>query len=95
MADLNELSAQEIGRRLWIARENADVRQDDAAQVIGMSRPTLVSIEKGVAVCASRNSRRSRATTAYRSTPSSAARQCIPSDASVPQVAGDGGRAHH
>ncbi|EHR01141.1 helix-turn-helix domain-containing protein [Bradyrhizobium sp. WSM471] len=48
MADLNELSAQEIGRRLRIARENADVRQDDAAQVIGMSRPTLVSIEKGM-----------------------------------------------
>jgi len=48
MADLNELSAQEIGRRLRIARENADIRQDDAAQVIGMSRPTLVSIEKGV-----------------------------------------------
>lgn len=48
MADLNELSAQEIGRRLRIARENADVRQDDAALVIGMSRPTLVSIEKGV-----------------------------------------------
>lgn len=48
MADLNELSAQEIGRRLRVARENADIRQDDAAQVIGMSRPTLVSIEKGV-----------------------------------------------
>jgi DNA-binding XRE family transcriptional regulator len=48
MADLNELSAKEIGRRLRIARENADIRQDDAAQVIGMSRPTLVSIEKGV-----------------------------------------------
>ena len=48
MADLNELSAQEIGRRLRIARENADVRQDDAAHVIGISRPTLVSIEKGV-----------------------------------------------
>lgn len=47
MADLNEISAQEIGRRLRIARENADIRQDDAAQVIGMSRPTLVSIEKG------------------------------------------------
>ena len=47
MADLNELSAQEIGRRLRIAREDADIRQDDAAQVIGMSRPTLVSIEKG------------------------------------------------
>ncbi|RWK73602.1 MAG: XRE family transcriptional regulator, partial [Mesorhizobium sp.] len=48
MADLNDLSAQEIGRRLRIARENADIRQDDAAEVIGMSRPTLVSIEKGV-----------------------------------------------
>ena len=47
MIDLNELSAQEIGRRLRLARENADIRQDDAAQVIGMSRPTLVSIEKG------------------------------------------------
>ncbi|HMQ92337.1 XRE family transcriptional regulator [Amaricoccus sp.] len=47
MADLNELSAQEIGRRLRLARENADIRQDEAAHVIGMSRPTLVSIEKG------------------------------------------------
>lgn len=47
MADLNELSAQEIGRRLRIARENAGIRQDEAAEVIGMSRPTLVSIEKG------------------------------------------------
>lgn len=48
MAGLNELSAQEIGRRLRIARENAGIRQDEAAQIIGMSRPTLVSIEKGV-----------------------------------------------
>ncbi|MCA9801763.1 MAG: ImmA/IrrE family metallo-endopeptidase [Cyanobacteria bacterium HKST-UBA02] len=47
MTDLNDLTAQEIGRRLRIARENANIRQDDAAQVIGMSRPTLVSIEKG------------------------------------------------
>ncbi|WP_457661110.1 helix-turn-helix domain-containing protein [Sinorhizobium medicae] len=47
MTALNELSAQEIGRRLRIARENANVRQDDAAQFIGVSRPTLVSIEKG------------------------------------------------
>lgn len=47
MADLNELSAQEIGRRLRLARENAGVRQDKAAQVIDTSRPTLVSIEKG------------------------------------------------
>lgn len=48
MADLNELSAQELGRRLRIARENAGIRQDEAAQAIGTSRPTLVSIEKGV-----------------------------------------------
>lgn len=48
MADLNELSAPEIGRRLRLARENAGIRQDDAARVIGMSRPTLVSIEKGI-----------------------------------------------
>lgn len=48
MANLNELSAHEIGRRLRIARENVGIRQDAAAQVIGMSRPTLVSIEKGV-----------------------------------------------
>lgn len=47
MADLNEISAQEIGRRLRLARENAEIRQDEAAQVIGMSRPTLVSIEQG------------------------------------------------
>src|SRR5690349_11422491 len=47
MVDLNELSAQELGRRLRLARENADIRQDQAAEVIGMSRPTLVSIEKG------------------------------------------------
>ena len=47
MADLNEISAQEIGRRLRLARANAGIRQDSAAQVIGMSRPTLVSIEKG------------------------------------------------
>lgn len=47
MADLNELTAQEIGRRLRLARESAKIRQDEAAKVIGMSRPTLVSIEKG------------------------------------------------
>lgn len=47
MADLNELSAHEIGRRLRLARENAGIKQDDAAQFLGVSRPTLVSIEKG------------------------------------------------
>lgn len=48
MADLNELSSQEIGRRLRVARETANIRQEEAAQAIGISRPTLVSIEKGV-----------------------------------------------
>lgn len=47
MADLNELSAHEIGRRLRLARQNAGIKQDDAAHFIGVSRPTLVSIEKG------------------------------------------------
>jgi Zn-dependent peptidase ImmA (M78 family) len=47
MVDLNELTAQEIGRRLRIARESAKILQDEAARVIGTSRPTLVSIEKG------------------------------------------------
>ena len=48
MADLDEISAQEIGRRLRLARKNADIRQDSAAQFIGVSRPTLVSIEQGI-----------------------------------------------
>ena len=47
MVNLNEISAHEIGRRLRLARENAGIRQDEAARVIGLSRPTLVSIEKG------------------------------------------------
>ncbi len=47
MTDLNELTAQEIGRRLRLARESAKILQDEAAKVICMSRPTLVSIEKG------------------------------------------------
>ena len=47
MADLNDIGAQEIGRRLRLAREEAGIRQDNAALVIGVSRPTLVSIEKG------------------------------------------------
>lgn len=47
MTDLNEISTQEMGRRLRLARENVNIRQEDAAQIIGVSRPTLVSIEKG------------------------------------------------
>lgn len=45
--DLNQISAQEIGRRLRLARESAGVRQDEAAKAIGLSRPTLILIEKG------------------------------------------------
>lgn len=48
MADLNAISAQEMGRRLRLAREGANVRQEDAAQTINVSRPTLVAIEKGL-----------------------------------------------
>ena len=47
MTDMNELPAHEIGRRLRVARESANKRQEDAAAAIGMSRPTIVSIEKG------------------------------------------------
>ena len=47
MIDLNSISAQEIGRRLRLARENAGITQQEAAQIIGISRPTLVSIEQG------------------------------------------------
>lgn len=47
MTDLNQISAQEIGRRLRLARENAHIRQDEAAKAIDLSRPTLVSIEQG------------------------------------------------
>lgn len=47
MSSLNEISSQELGRRLRIARENAGIRQEVAAEVIKLSRPTLVSIEKG------------------------------------------------
>jgi Zn-dependent peptidase ImmA (M78 family) len=48
MTDLVEISAQELGRRLRLARETAGVKQERAAEAIGTSRPTLVSIEQGV-----------------------------------------------
>lgn len=47
MLDLNELSQQELGRRLKLARESAGVRQERAAEALAVSRPTLVSIEQG------------------------------------------------
>ena len=47
MSDMNEISAHEMGRRLRLARENAGIKQEDAAHILQLSRPTLVSIEKG------------------------------------------------
>jgi Zn-dependent peptidase ImmA (M78 family)/DNA-binding XRE family transcriptional regulator len=47
MSALDHLSDQELGQRLRIARENAKLRQEDAAERIGMSRTTVVAIEKG------------------------------------------------
>lgn len=47
MSDLNALAAPEIGRRLRVARETAGILQGDAAEVLGLSRPSLAAIEKG------------------------------------------------
>ncbi len=47
MAELNDLSMQEVGRRLKIARERLNIKQEDAANAIEVSRPTLVAIEQG------------------------------------------------
>ena len=48
MTKLNyELSPVELGERLKIARENANITQDAAAKAAGIARTTLVSIEKG------------------------------------------------
>jgi len=42
-----ELSPLELGERLKIARETANLTQDAAAKAVGVARTTLVSIEKG------------------------------------------------
>lgn len=47
MNALDQLSDQEIGQRLRIAREIAKLRQEDAAERLDMSRTTVVAIEKG------------------------------------------------
>src|SRR5690349_6477095 len=47
MSALDHLSDQELGQRLRIARENARLRQEDAAERLDMSRTTVVAIEKG------------------------------------------------
>src|SRR5258708_40008179 len=47
MSRLEEMSALEMGERLKTARNSAGKTQDDAANAIGVSRQTLISIEKG------------------------------------------------
>lgn len=44
---LNAMDGKELGERLRKARTRADITQEQAAQIIGVSRPTLVAIEKG------------------------------------------------
>ena len=44
---LEELNAHDVGERLRIAREAADITQADAATGIGVARTTLLAIEKG------------------------------------------------
>src|SRR5579863_9841503 len=47
MSVLDQLSAEEVGERLRIAREKANLTQEDAAKVIDVARTTLTAIEKG------------------------------------------------
>jgi Zn-dependent peptidase ImmA (M78 family)/DNA-binding XRE family transcriptional regulator len=44
---LEQVSPQEIGERLRIARENAKLKQEDAARLIDAARTTVVAIEQG------------------------------------------------
>src|SRR5260370_24423459 len=43
----HELSPVELGERLKVARETANVTQDAGAKAVGIARTTLVAIEKG------------------------------------------------
>ncbi|BAV48067.1 transcriptional regulator [Mesorhizobium loti] len=44
---IDKLSAAELGARLKVARETANVTQDASAKAAGIARTTLVAIEKG------------------------------------------------
>ncbi len=44
---LNAINPRELGKKLRLARERRGMRQEDAANVIGVARTTLVAIEKG------------------------------------------------
>ncbi len=47
MARLDDIPAFDIGERLKTARLDAKLNQDQAADALSISRPTLISIEKG------------------------------------------------
>lgn len=47
MSVLEQMSAEDVGERLRIAREKANLTQEDAAKVIDVARTTLIAIEKG------------------------------------------------
>ncbi|MFB9342208.1 ImmA/IrrE family metallo-endopeptidase [Aminobacter aganoensis] len=49
MSDLNDqLTPEQLGDRIRVARENASKTQANAAEAIGVARTTLVAMEKGV-----------------------------------------------
>lgn len=47
MNSLEQIPAADVGERLRIAREAANITQADAAKVIGVARTTIVAIEQG------------------------------------------------
>ena len=47
MTSLEHVPPKEVGERLRIARETANLRQADAAAAIGVARTTIVAIEQG------------------------------------------------
>lgn len=47
MTSLDQMSAKEIGERLRLARESANITQAAAASAIGVARTTIVAVEQG------------------------------------------------
>ncbi len=47
MLHFNQLNPIELGKRLQVARNNAGITQETAAQAIRLKRPSLVAIEQG------------------------------------------------
>jgi Zn-dependent peptidase ImmA (M78 family) len=47
MTDLERLAPQEVGARLRMARESANITQSAAAEALGVARTTIVAMEQG------------------------------------------------